>query len=218
MTGCESEVKWCEAASRTEIMRRQPTDMVIGARRNRALASHSILRLEPELRYTINVTRGLHPIVKFYSMGTWECAPEKVYYISLDENIDQLWSVESWWPGMPPRMPGSSPERKYSENCIKGKTGDPYMFVCRRGVTMTLVHVIVVVSCHRQMLGKCSCSYEINVWDSENMMKSKTNHNLEDPLQLTSTSWHWPLQQIMPSWRPEASLNNRKEHKYATVK
>ena len=34
-------------------------------------------------------------------------------------------------------MPDSSPERKYKENGIKSKTGDPYVSICRSGVTIT---------------------------------------------------------------------------------
>ena len=47
---------------------------------------------------------------------------------------------------MLPGMPDNSPERKYSENCIKSKTGDPYAFVCSGGVVITCFHVIMVVS------------------------------------------------------------------------
>ena len=87
MTECEPEVKR-ESASSTERIRRQPTDMAIGARRKRVSASDWISKFSPELRNTINVTRGLHPIVKSYSIRTREGAPEKVYYISLNESID----------------------------------------------------------------------------------------------------------------------------------
>ena len=52
-------------------------------------------------------------------------------------------------------MPGSSPERKYCENCVENKTGHPYVVVYREGKIITQKRVIMVVSCHRKMLGKC---------------------------------------------------------------
>ena len=54
-------------------------------------------------------------------------------------------------------MPDGDPERKYSENPIKSKTGDPCVVVCRVVTVTDITHFndVAVVPCHIKTLGKC---------------------------------------------------------------
>ena len=61
----EADVNWCEAAFRTERIRRQPASFMTGALRKMASASHCFSTI---LRHAITVARGLH-----LSSGSIQC-------------------------------------------------------------------------------------------------------------------------------------------------
>ena len=62
------QVTWCDVASLTERIRRQPAEIVIGALKKKSLTSHWDLGLTPSLMYSKNVARGLQSLIRFRSI------------------------------------------------------------------------------------------------------------------------------------------------------
>ena len=75
-------------ACRIDSIRRQPAEIVAGALKIRASTSHATSRFALALKSKINVTRGLHAVIRLHSISTSDGVPDEVHYISLDQGID----------------------------------------------------------------------------------------------------------------------------------
>ena len=79
---------------RIESIRRQPAEIVAGALKIRVSASQVTSRFALALRNKINVTRGLHVVVRpcccqtLHPISTSDGVPDEVHHIFLDQDID----------------------------------------------------------------------------------------------------------------------------------
>jgi len=100
--------------------------------------------------------RAVHGWYILFKIVTWECPPEEVYDISLNQNTNQPWSVRPHWAGKRPpyRMLDTCTDSKHNQRGIKRKPRDPYICIRRNDAMVTHIYVVVGASCNWNMLDK----------------------------------------------------------------